>query len=401
MQHADNQHIIAILSVFLFVETLIVSNLEEKITFKFYVMTTKVDNKDTKLAEILAEYFAKKMNLARIKFLGMFTYALCKVQTVGYEKLASAFEVLAKYESSLRRIQRFRAESALDTALIARLLFKLLPHKPHYRLALERTSWKFGEVNISVLTLAEAYQGVACPLLIAMLPKGGSSNTQERVDIMERYIRLFGRDTIEHLLADREFVGDKWIKYLNDYEINYHIRIRENFYAYNPRSGKRVQVWRMFSGLRCGECWQLQRDYYVNGQRCFLTASKVKDKHGVPELQIVISRCRPENVAEHYKERWQIEAAFRALKTSGFNIEATHLSDVSRIEKLFSLTMVAFVWAYLVGIYLHESVKQIKVKKHGNKAKSFFKYGLQVIANVLLNPWVKVGFDVFYFLSCT
>jgi hypothetical protein len=63
--------------------------------------------------------------------------------------------------------------------------------------------------------------------------------------------------------------------------------------------------------------------------------------------------------------------------------------------------MVAFVWAYLVRIYLHENVKQIKVKKHGNKAKSIFKYGLQAIANVLLNPWGKVGFDVFYFLPCT
>jgi hypothetical protein len=97
-------------------------------------MTTKVDNKGTKLAE----YFAGKMNLARINFLGIFICALCKAQTVGYEKLASAFETPAKYESSLRRIQRLMAEYAPDTDLIARLIFKLLPHKPPYRLALDR-----------------------------------------------------------------------------------------------------------------------------------------------------------------------------------------------------------------------------------------------------------------------
>lgn len=43
-----------------------------------------------------------------------------------------------------------------------------------------------------------------------------------------------------------------------------------------------------------------------------------------------------------YKERWQIETAFRALITSGFNIEETHLQDIERIEKLFTLVIIAF-----------------------------------------------------------
>jgi hypothetical protein len=63
--------------------------------------------------------------------------------------------------------------------------------------------------------------------------------------------------------------------------------------------------------------------------------------------------------------------------------------------------MVAFAWAYIVGVYLHENLKPLKIKKHGNKAKSLFKYGLQTIANVLLNPMTKIEINVFYFLSCT
>ena len=88
---------------------------------------------------------------------------------------------------------------------------------------------------------------------------------------------------------------------------------------------------------------------YLNNQLCYLSASKVKDKEGKPELQIVISFNKPEDALEIYKERWQIETAFRALKTSGFNIEDTHLTDIERIEKLFALVIVAFTWAYLVG----------------------------------------------------
>jgi hypothetical protein len=52
-----------------------------------------------------------------------------------------------------------------DTSLIARFVFALLPHKPPYRLALDRTNWKFGTTNINVLVLSIAYEGVAFPVL--------------------------------------------------------------------------------------------------------------------------------------------------------------------------------------------------------------------------------------------
>jgi hypothetical protein len=361
----------------------------------------KVNYKSTQLISILCQTLSGKMNLARIKFFGMFICALCKVQTVSFEKLAVAFEANAQSTSSLRRIQRFMAEYVLDTDLIARLIFKMLPHKPPYRLAMDRTNWKFGETNINVLTLAIVYQGVAFPILISMLDKRGNSHTVERIEIMERYIRLFGCETIDCLLADREFVGEKWISFLNGYRIEYHIRIRENFYVDDPRTGKRFKAFWMFNDLPCGQCRCLHRIYRVNGQLCYLSGSKTNNKQGVTEFQIIISFNKPQSAQQLYKERWQIETAFRALKSSGFNIEDTHLADISRIEKLFAIVMVAFAWAYVVGIFADQYIKAIRILKHGNRAKSLFKYGLEIIAAVLLNPYVTIEFDIFRFLSCT
>ena len=142
-------------------------------------------------------------------------------------------------------------DSVPDTDLIARLIFKMLPHKPPYRLAMDRTNWKFGQTDINVLTLAIVYQGVAFPILISMLDKQGNSNTNERIAMINRYIRLFGHETIDCLLADREFVGEHWIKYLNRYKIRYYIRIRENFQVENPRTGKRLKAFWMFNNLLC------------------------------------------------------------------------------------------------------------------------------------------------------
>jgi len=361
----------------------------------------KVGYKSTELISVLCEHLKGKMNLARIKCLGLLICALCKVQTVCFEKLATAFETNAVSGSSLRRIQRFIASYLLDTDLIATLIFKILPHQPPYRLTMDRTNWKLGETNINILALAIVYQGVAFPVLITMLNKAGNSDTQERIEIINRYIRLFGHQTIDCLLADREFVGKDWIAYLNRNKIRYHIRIRENFYVDDPRTGKHIKAFVMFADLKCGQTRHLMRIYRVNGQLCYISASKVKDKDGKPELQIIISFNLPQNAQQAYKERWQVETLFRGMKSSGFNIEDTHLIEPNRIEKLLTVVMLAFTWAYIVGVFLNNNIKPIRILKHGRRAKSFFKYGLEYIAKILLNQSTRNEINVFDFLSCT
>lgn len=362
---------------------------------------SKVSYKSNELSQILEKNFAESINLARIKLMALFICALCKVQTVCFEKLASAFDHSAKKDSSLRRIQRFMADYVLDMNLIAKLVFSLLPHEPPYTLTMDRTSWKFGTTDINALVLAVCYKGAAFPILFNLMPKRGNSNTTERKAIINRYIELFGRETIAFLVADREFVGEDWIKYLNEQRIEYHIRVRENFWAQNPKNGKRYKLSWLFQNLKLNQPKFLYQIFYINNQLCYLSGCKVMDKNGKPELQIIISFCKPETAYKIYKERWQIETAFKALKTSGFNIENTHLTELDRIEKLFALVIIAFTWAYLVGIFLHENIKPIRILNNGRKAKSLFRYGLDYIKNALLNTCFRDDINMYKFLSCT
>lgn len=201
---------------------------------------------------------------------------LCKVQTVGFEKLATAFDSNASTSSSLRRIQRFMADYLLEADLIARLIFSLLPHKPPFRLAMDRTNWKFGVKNINVLVLAVVYHGVAFPLLFKLLPKFGNSNTHDRIGLIERFVTLFGTATLDCLIADREFAGEKWIKYLSNNRIRYYIRIRENFWVLQPHNGKLVKASWLFADLPLNACRVNHRIVYLNNQLCYISGSKVK-----------------------------------------------------------------------------------------------------------------------------
>lgn len=187
---------------------------------------------------------------------------------------------------------------------------------------------------------------------------------------MERFISLFGRTNIDCLVADREFVGQKWIAYLINNKIRYHIRIRNNFIVKDPRKGKQIPAWWLFNGVAFGHVRVLDRVFYVNDCLCYLSGSRVKTKEGKIEYQILISFNKQDEAHTKYKERWQIETAFRALKSSGFEIEKTHLTEIDRLEKLFSLVLIAFTWANLVGLYIHNNIKHSNTDTKQNYSSS-------------------------------
>ena len=102
------------------------------------------------------------------------------------------------------------------------------------------------------------------------------------------------------------------------------------------------------------------------------------------EFLIVVSNRRGERALEVYRQRWGIEVLFAALKRRGFDFERTHLKDRDRIAKLVALLALAFTWAHLVGAWLAET-KPPPMKKHGRRARSLFRYGLDHLQYILLN----------------
>lgn len=362
---------------------------------------SKVSNEDTALFSVLKEHFCGHLNKARIKLISMFVLSLVKVQTVNFNRPAVAFDSRSKSDSSLRRIQRFFASFKVDIDLVSKIIYALIPKDAKHGLTMDRTKWKIGEKNINILVIGIVYEGLAFPVLFKMMDKFGNSNCAERIGIMEKYDTLFGFETVDYLVADREFIGEDWLAYLNRKQIRYHIRIRDNFKIFKTRSGNPIKAGWLFSGLKLGQFRHHNKIVYINNAACYISASVIKSKTGKPEFQFLISFNNPSESKECYKKRWQIETMFKALKSSGFNIENTHLQDLERIEKLVALVFVAFVWCYKVGIYVDQFEQKIKIKKHGHRAKSLFKYGLDYIANILLNPQNQSNVDVFKFLSCT
>ncbi len=366
-------------------------------------MITREYKKFNKLLKQLQQFlFDMEVNKARRNFILLSVIRLCHVQTVNIEKLSLHFNNKVKPASSVKRMNRFLAKYDFNLDYVAKFIMSILPMKPPFKLLVDRTDWKFGKTSINILMLSIAYESLSIPIIFTMLDnKGGNSKSEDRIDLLERFINLFGTESIECIIGDREFVGEKWLKYLNNRQICYYLRIKENFYAIDNTTGKRIQVKDLFAHLKQGETAFKKNSYKIGDVSCYLSASKIKNKDGQLELQIIASYNKPQRAIKIYKERWQIESMFRAFKTSGFNLEDTHITDFNRISKLLGLVMLAYTISYLVGLHNHQKVKPIRICKHKRLAKSFVKYGLEVIVVFLNNHRFEYKFNTFNFLSCT
>jgi transposase len=152
--------------------------------------------------------------------------------------------------------------------------------------------------------------------------------------------------------------------------------------------------------LNIGAFYHYPKIVELHGQRCYISGSKAINRNGKMEFLIIVSFNISKQAMIYYKERWQIETLFRGLKSSDYNIEDTHVTDLERVEKLFSLTMIAFVWCYKVGDYLDENIRKIKIKKYGRRAVSVFKNGLDYLSKFLLTGFNSLEKNMFCFLSC-
>lgn len=339
-------------------------------------------------------------NKARINFLAKFIIALVQVKTVSLVQISAVMSGRAQPDSHYKRCQRFLRFFDLPFAEIARLVVKWLGLPKPFIISIDRTDWYLGETPLNILMLSLVYKGVAFPLLWTVLEKKGCSDTSERIELLEQYLKLFGRDSVDFVTADREFIGRDWFRYLRREKIPFRIRIKENLKVTSARGNKMVAAKNLFRTQRAGVGVLLRGKRKVLREEVSLMGMRTKEG----EYVIVASSTESDEILRDYALRWKIENLFGCLKSRGFCLEETHITERERLEKLLALLTVAFCWAYIAGEWLARTTP-IKIKKHGRLAKSIFRHGFDYLRRILCNQDCPIKrFDFIRLcnlLSCT
>jgi transposase len=258
---------------------------------------------------------------------------------------------------------------------MARLTVRLLKLKPPFVIAVDRTEWQLGKSWVNVLMLSIGYKGIAIPLFWLVLEEKGCSDNAERCALVQQFIDEFGVESIRFVTADREFASVEWLKFLVERKISFRLRIKANA-SITDKRGKRMRASKVCRTLKVGERREFRRERRLWNQVVFVAASRKADGDNV----IVISSEQSGQILPEYGVRWQIETLFGCLKTRGFRLEDTHLTKAARVSKLLSLLTLACCWALLTGEFASQETP-LKIKKHGRREKSVFRFGFDMLRN--------------------
>ena len=92
---------------------------------------------------------------------------------------------------------------------------------------------------MNVLVLALVTRRHRVPLMWSMMGGPGNSSTAARIALMDRHLALFGAGSVKMLLANREFTGGEWLRYLHENNVPFTIRLKANLTVITE-AGQRV-----------------------------------------------------------------------------------------------------------------------------------------------------------------
>jgi hypothetical protein len=222
----------------------------------------------------------------------------------------------------LIRIFDHHSDSTLWLDLLV-FVFTFLGLRGDY-LILDGTSWRSGKSKFHFLTLCVVYQGVAVPIFWRNLHKIGHSSTEERIGLIKEALRRFDL-SYSVLMADREYIGTKWFKYLIDNEIDFIIRLKSGTYkdAVDESAGRSYEQLRSKVKRSKIASKVLGKPFVLEGMPLsFVVLKNRKRDAEEPLVYLVTSLREPARlIADRYGMRWKIEALRSAAAVQAYEDE--------------------------------------------------------------------------------
>lgn len=331
-------------------------------------------NYNIELYAILSSYFCG--NKARIICMANILIGLTKAMSVNLFKVATNMPGNIKIQSKYRKLQRFFSQVSIDFSQLANFIINQISNATLHTIILDRTNWEFGKKHINILMLSIAWYGISIPLLWINLNRPGNSKTMDRIKIVQRLIDLIGIRKILCLVADREFIGGDWFKWLNQSSIKFVIRLKISFKMIKEKKIKKIA-----NSFRT-----LPREYsrYIHCTLWGVPVTLVGYKNKNGDLFVLATNGDPDEAIKLYNKRWQIESIFACLKTKGFNLEDTGMTDKHKLNLLVGLLAILTCWNCKLGFWAKE-IKDIRIKKHHRPEQNLFHYGISIINAVFNN----------------
>jgi hypothetical protein len=306
--------------------------------------------------------------------------------SVSLSKIAGKVISTAKNVSTVRRLSRFLASSAVDVRNWYRSTAKSwlaaqVQQVGEIRLIVDGTKIGFG---YQLLMVSLAYRHRAIPIAWSWVRHVRGHSTAVKQICLLKYVRsLIPQQMPVFLVGDSEFGSIAVLQQLKQWQWFFILRQKGNIGLWlEERTG-----WQRLDGLvqRAGQsAWCLNG--YLTQSDIFPVSVLIHWQKGEKEPWCLATNLPDASLTlRYYRRRMWIEEMFADFKKHGFDLESTMLRNSPRLSRLTLAVAFLYVWLLSVGSRTIRAGLRHFVDRKDRRDLSLFQIGLRFIDRCLLH----------------
>ena len=312
-----------------------------------------------------------KERISRKRNMALLMVGLQQSGSIYLSKIVSKWPIVAKLPSLVTRLNRFLNNVQVSWDWYAPLAKELVGIFATQDLPLIMDVTKIG-FNHRLLSVSIAYKRRSLPLVWSVHHGSrGQLGVDAHLQALRRVHMLLASPRKVYVLADAGFESVELIRWLSAQGWHWVLRQKGSRYILHQQQWLRLDELTLAQGETRTIGWvrvtqKHQAAWY------FLLLHWAK---GEAEPWFLLSNfsAQPSRLIRLYQLRMWTEEMYGDMKGHGFDLEATQLSDASRIARLFLAVALTFVWLICLGSWLVKRGFRHLIDVKSRRDKSYFR----------------------------
>lgn len=313
--------------------------------------------------------------ITRVRNMALLITGLCVERGIHLSEIVSEWPVPGREVSLVNRLRRFLSNEAVDVAAwyrpIARQILSVFKDQRVY-LIVDTTKVGF---NHRMLVIGLAYRHRTLPLVWSVHEGArGHTTLEAQLALFQQVAALLPPGADVMVLGDTEFQ---------------HVPLLRQFCRWNwhfiMRQQGRIKVYVEGQGWRKLNSFEL-----APGETRYIGWVRLTEKHNMGWFWLVLhwdadedepwylvtDQAGKRRIIRTYGKRMWIEEMFGDEKGNGFDLEATHVRDSARLNRLILGVCIAFVYFITLGSWVVKRGWRHLIDKKSRRDKSYFRLGI-------------------------
>ena len=272
--------------------------------------------------------------------------------------LARALPGTGKVESRAQKLRRWLSHPKISPTMFVglwiTLLAPVLVQMGHITLIIDRTDWKKRGVHLNILFCSIAFFGRSFPVHWTLLPHAGCSTLAQQKAVLDPVLAaILSHPRLVPLslkvCADREFGSPLLADWLKEHwHCQFALRVKRSIIV-SRTDIPPTPLRRFFAKMERGQYYFFENVTLTDSHRYCANLFLYWREDCDEPLAVMTDLAEADVASDTYRERPFIETLHRDIKSGGYDIEGSRVTDLPRVTNLLIPAAFAYILVLIQG----------------------------------------------------